>query len=121
LLSSYDRLDLDHRALVFLVFNPHLLERKPDAGRVIVGDDPLMSQSVDDVLAPSCEIVRVEHPAGMARNADCKAVRASFFIGRRTLQCSPSIVFNDGVRWPGNHSFKAGAELAAECIAFDLG
>jgi hypothetical protein len=112
-------LNLDHRALFGAGADADLLERKPDAGRVIVGDDPLMPQGVDDVLAPSGEIVGVEHPAGMARNADCKARAASCFIRWSFDQCSPSIVFNDGVRWPGNHSFKARAELAAECIAFD--
>ena len=111
--------NLDHGALFRAVVDVDLLKLKADAGRVIVGDDPFVSQSVDDVLAPSCEIVGVEHPAGMARNAHCTAFRASFFIRWSFDQCFPSIVFNDGVRWPGSHSFKAGAELAAECIAFD--
>jgi hypothetical protein len=69
-----------------------------DAGRVVVRDEGGVSELIDERFAAACEIVGVEEAAGVARNAESNAARASCFSRWLALQCLPKSRLRLGVR-----------------------
>ena len=78
-----------------------LKELEFDAGRIVVRDEGGVSDLVDERFTTACEIIGIEEAAGMARNAESNAARASCFSRWLALQCLPNSRLRLGVRYPG--------------------
>jgi len=84
-----------------------------DARRVVVRNEGGVSELVDERFAAACEIVGVEESAGVARNAESNAARASCFSRWLAVQCLPNSRLRLGVRYPGRCRVMTGAGKGA--------
>ena len=75
-----------------------LAELEFDAGRVVVRDEGGVAELIDERFAAACEIIGVEESAGVARNAESNAARASCFSRWLAVQCLPNSRLRLGVR-----------------------
>jgi hypothetical protein len=78
-----------------------LEELEFDAGRIVVWDEGGISDLVDERFATACEIIGIEEPAGMSRNAESNAALAICFSRWLAVQCLPNSRLRLGVRYPG--------------------
>jgi hypothetical protein len=91
--KNFDR----HGFKVF--FGDFLLEELEfDARRVVVRDEGGVAELVDERFATACEIIGVQESAGVARNAESNAARASCFSRWLAVQCFPKSRLRLGVR-----------------------
>jgi len=93
---------LDGRFFFGLRFALGLAERDFDGFRVVVSDEFGVAELVDERLATAREIIGIEEPHGMPRNAERSARRARFFSFWRRVQCWPSSRLRLGVVYPGS-------------------
>jgi hypothetical protein len=93
--------------LFVVVRDLDLVRFEPDVARRVVCDKSSLFEAVDEVLASSCVVVRIEESNAKRSNAESNASIAASLSLRLTAQCWRRLTFRLGIRYPVMMSFRA--------------